>query len=61
MAWFAIPSIIFGLWGLQVLMASSEGVQRWMSDYLGWTVVFKNTLDLYGKVEFTYPILIKAE
>ena len=30
-------------------MSSSEGVQRWMNDYLGWTVVFKNTLDLYGK------------
>jgi phosphate transport system permease protein len=54
----AVPSIIFGLWGLQVLMASSEGVQRWMNDYLGWTVVFKNTLDLYGKSLFIASLVL---
>jgi phosphate transport system permease protein len=54
----AVPSIIFGLWGLQVLMASSEGVQRWMNDYLGWTVVFRNTLDLYGKSLFIASLVL---
>jgi phosphate transport system permease protein len=54
----AVPSIIFGLWGLQVLMASSEGVQRWMNDYLGWTVVFRNTLDLYGKSLFLASLVL---
>jgi phosphate transport system permease protein len=54
----AVPSIIFGLWGLQVLMASSEGVQRWMNDYLGWTVVFQNTLDLYGKSLFIASLVL---
>ncbi len=54
----AVPSIIFGLWGLQVLMSSSEGVQRWMNDYLGWTIVFKNTLDLYGKSLFIASLVL---
>ena len=54
----AVPSIIFGLWGLQVLMSSSEGVQRWMNDYLGWTVVFKNSLDLYGKSLFIASLVL---
>jgi phosphate transport system permease protein len=54
----AVPSIIFGLWGLQVLMSSSEGVQRWMNDYLGWTVVFRNTLDLYGKSLFIASLVL---
>jgi phosphate transport system permease protein len=54
----AVPSIIFGLWGLQVLMSSSEGVQRWMNDYLGWTIVFKNSLDLYGKSLFIASLVL---
>ncbi len=54
----AVPSIIFGLWGLQVLMSGSEGVQRWMNDYLGWTVVFQNTLDLYGKSLFIASLVL---
>jgi phosphate transport system permease protein len=54
----AVPSIIFGLWGLQVLLPGSQGVQIWMNDYLGWTVVFRNTLDLYGKSLFLAALVL---
>ena len=54
----AVPSIIFGLWGLQVLLPGSQGVQVWMNDYLGWTVVFRNTLDLYGKSLFLASLVL---
>ncbi len=54
----AVPSIIFGLWGLEVLLSGSEGLQVWMSDWLGWTVVFDNTLDLYGKSLFLASIVL---
>jgi phosphate transport system permease protein len=54
----AVPSIIFGLWGLQVLISGSEGVQRWMDSYLGWTVIFDNRLDLYGKSLFIASIVL---
>jgi len=54
----AVPSIIFGLWGLEVLLSGSEGLQIWMSDWLGWTVVFDNTLDLYGKSLFLASIVL---
>ena len=54
----AVPSIIFGLWGLEVLIPGSAGVQKWMSDYLGWTVIFENTLELYGKSIFIASIVL---
>ncbi|HEX6888546.1 MAG TPA: phosphate ABC transporter permease subunit PstC [Candidatus Nanopelagicales bacterium] len=54
----AVPSIIFGLWGLQVLLPGSQGLQVWMNDYLSWTVVFRNTLDLYGKSLFLASLVL---
>ncbi len=54
----AVPSIIFGLWGLEVLLQQSQGIQIWMNDYLGWTVVFDNTLDLYGKSIFLASLVL---
>lgn len=54
----AVPSIIFGLWGLQVLLPGSQGIQIWMNDHLGWTVVFRNTLDLYGKSLFLASLVL---
>lgn len=54
----AVPSIIFGLWGLEVLLQQSQGIQIWMSDYLSWTVVFDNTLDLYGKSLFLASLVL---
>ncbi len=54
----AVPSIIFGLWGFEVLLPGSQGIQIWMNDYLGWTVVFDNTLDLYGKSLFLASLVL---
>ncbi|MGB7983080.1 MAG: phosphate ABC transporter permease subunit PstC [Candidatus Nanopelagicales bacterium] len=54
----AVPSIIFGLWGLDVLISGSENVQRWMNDYLGWTIIFQNRLDLYGKSLFIASLVL---
>ncbi len=54
----AVPSIIFGLWGLEVLMPQSEGFQRWLDSYLGWTIVFDNRLDLFGKSLFLASLVL---
>jgi phosphate transport system permease protein len=54
----AVPSIIFGLWGLEVLISGSEGIQRWMDSYFGWTIIFDNTLDLYGKSLFIASLVL---
>ena len=45
----AVPSIIFGLWGLQVLMGHMEGLMAWLNDYLGWIPIFNNDLGIYTR------------
>lgn len=36
-----IPSVIFGAWGLLLLMPHAKYVSRWMSQNFGWIPIFK--------------------
>lgn len=45
----AVPSIIFGLWGLAWLMPRTFGLFAWLNDYLGWIPIFKNDLGVYTR------------
>ena len=45
----AVPSIIFGMWGVYILMPHMQGVGMWLNNYLGWIPIFKNTLGQYTK------------
>jgi phosphate transport system permease protein len=45
----AVPSIIFGLWGLQFLMPRSVGLMKYLSDHLGWIPIFQNDLGVYTR------------
>jgi phosphate transport system permease protein len=45
----AVPSIIFGLWGLYYFMPQIVPAAQWLSSYLGWIPFFSNDLDLYTK------------
>ena len=45
----AVPSIIFGMWGLSFLTPHMEGVGRWLNDYLGFIPIFRNDLNQYSK------------
>lgn len=36
----AVPSIIFGLWGLLALMPQAKYVSRWISQHLSWIPIF---------------------
>jgi phosphate transport system permease protein len=38
----AIPSIIYGIWGIFYLAPHLTGVQKGVSDVLGWIPIFKN-------------------
>ena len=54
----AVPSIIFGLWGLAVLMPKMEGTAQWLNDYLGWIPLFSNTLGIYTKSLFIAGVVL---
>ena len=45
----AVPSIIFGMWGLSFLTPHMEGVGKWLNDYLGFIPIFRNDLNQYSK------------
>ncbi|WP_028062507.1 phosphate ABC transporter permease subunit PstC [Solirubrobacter soli] len=36
----AIPSVIYGLWGIAVLGPASVGVQEWLADHVSWIPFF---------------------
>jgi phosphate transport system permease protein len=45
----AVPSIIFGMWGLTFLTPHMEGLGKWLNDYLGFIPIFRNDLNQYSK------------
>jgi len=45
----AVPSIIFGLWGLNYLMPRSYGLMQWLNDHLGFIPIFDNRLGVYSR------------
>ncbi len=36
----AVPSVVFGLWGLKFLVPYSDKFQQWLADHLGWIPLF---------------------
>ena len=45
----AIPSIIYGLWGIAVLGPASVGTLNWLSDNLGWIPFFAGPASSTGR------------
>ncbi|MCK9904057.1 phosphate ABC transporter permease subunit PstC [Parafrankia colletiae] len=45
----AVPSVIYGLWGLLVLAPHFNGTQSWLNDYLGWIPLFDTGEDTVGR------------
>ncbi len=45
----AVPSIVYGLWGLQILREHVVPVQNFLDKILGWTKLFQNPAD-FGSI-----------
>ncbi|MBE2320019.1 phosphate ABC transporter permease subunit PstC [Solirubrobacter sp. CPCC 204708] len=45
----AIPSVIYGLWGIAVLGPASVGLLRWLEDNLGWLPFFEGPASATGR------------
>ncbi|WP_154674325.1 phosphate ABC transporter permease subunit PstC [Nakamurella lactea] len=39
----AVPSLVFGMWGLYLLVPKTQGFQSWLNEYFSWTYIFDNT------------------
>lgn len=38
----AVPSLVFGMWGLYFLVPNTRGFQSWLSEYFGWLPFLHN-------------------
>lgn len=38
----AVPSLVFGMWGLYFLIPHTRGFQQWLSTYFGWIPLLRN-------------------
>ena len=45
----AIPSIVYGLWGVAVLGPASVGLNQWLTENLGWIPFFKGPASVTGR------------
>ena len=55
----AIPSLIFGLWGLIFLQPKLNGLAEWLNDYLGFIPIFKAQLrGFYGSSIFVSGLVL---
>jgi len=45
----AVPSIIFGMWGIEFLTPHLTGLGEWLTTYLGFIPLFKNDLGIYSR------------
>ncbi|MFC8723091.1 phosphate ABC transporter permease subunit PstC [Kitasatospora sp. NPDC057198] len=55
----AVPSIVYGLWGVLFLVPHMDGLTSWMDQYLGWTYVFdQSSTGVAPRNLFTVGILL---
>ncbi|NUU24610.1 MAG: phosphate ABC transporter permease subunit PstC [Streptomycetaceae bacterium] len=55
----AVPSVVFGLWGLVFLSPKLIGLHNWLGDYLGWIPIFnKEDTGATARTLFTCGIIL---
>jgi phosphate transport system permease protein len=54
----AVPSVVYGLWGLIVLAPHMTGIQSWLTDYLGWIPLFSTQDGAVGRSVFVAAVVL---
>ncbi len=54
----AIPSIIYGLWGIAVLGPAAVGLQQWLADHLGFVPFFEGPASATGRTMLVVGIVL---
>ncbi len=53
----AVPSVVYGLWGLIFLVPAIMPLSKWLSDYFGWIPIFTSD-GIFGKSLFTASVVL---
>jgi phosphate transport system permease protein len=54
----AVPSVVFGLWGLKFLVPALIPFSKLLNHYLGWFPLFASTNQTYGQSVFAASIVL---
>ena len=54
----AVPSVVFGLWGINVLAPAITPLYQWLNENLGWLPFFSGTVSGTGKTILTVAIVL---
>jgi phosphate transport system permease protein len=54
----AVPSVVYGLWGLLFLVPRMVPLQRYLADHLGFIPFFDNPDGVYGKSVFAASVVL---
>ncbi|MBW1638123.1 MULTISPECIES: phosphate ABC transporter permease subunit PstC [Microbacterium] len=54
----AVPSVVFGLWGILVLAPAAQPVYGWLNAHAGWFPLFSGELSKTGRTIFTAAIVL---
>jgi phosphate transport system permease protein len=54
----AVPSIVYGLWGIAVLGPASVPLQKWLAEHLGWIPLFAGPATATGRTMFVVGIVL---
>jgi len=54
----AVPSVVYGLWGLLFLVPRMVPVQRFLAEHLGFVPFFDNPDGVYGKSVFAASVVL---
>ena len=54
----AVPSVVYGLWGLYFLVPRMKGMQMWMGEHLGFIPILHNSQHAYGRSIFAASVVL---
>lgn len=54
----AVPSVVFGLWGILVLAPAVQPIYAWLNENMGWFPLFAGTVSGTGRTIFTAAIVL---
>ncbi|QKJ18799.1 phosphate ABC transporter permease subunit PstC [Microbacterium hominis] len=54
----AVPSVVYGLWGILVLAPAVQPVYAWLNANVGWFPLFGGTVSSTGRTIFTAAIVL---
>ena len=54
----AVPSVVFGLWGILVLAPAVQPVYEWLNTHMGWFPLFAGVVSATGRTIFTAAIVL---